>query len=139
VQDPGPTRPPEQSEKSVGELVFDVSERTSTLIREEIELAKAEVKQKLASFRLGIVGFAMAAVLALLAIPFGLLTIAWGVNSALNSIWLGFAVVLGVLVLGILLSALFGWRKIKKGMPTPTMAIDEAKKIRETVATKSEA
>ena len=40
---PRPTRPPQ---RSVGELVFDVSENTSTLIREEIELAKAEVSEK---------------------------------------------------------------------------------------------
>ena len=35
-----------KTEKSVAELVFDVSERTSSLIREEIELAKAEVTEK---------------------------------------------------------------------------------------------
>jgi Putative Actinobacterial Holin-X, holin superfamily III len=131
--------PAENGNENLARAVTEVSERVTVLVREEIELAKAEVRQKLASFRLGIVGFAMAAVLALLAVPFGLLTIAWGVNSALNSIWLGFAVVLGVLVLGILLSALFGVRKIKKGVPKPTMAIDEAKKIRATVSSKSEA
>ena len=31
---------------------------------------------------------------------------------------------------------LFAWRKLKVGAPTPEMAIDEAKKIRETVAAK---
>jgi hypothetical protein len=36
-------------------------------------------------------------------------------------------------------SFLFAWRKLRVGAPTPKMAIDEAKKIRETVATKSEA
>ena len=40
-----PTAPP-HDDKSVAELVFDVSERTSTLIREEVELAKAEVTEK---------------------------------------------------------------------------------------------
>jgi hypothetical protein len=124
--------------ENLARAVTEVSERVTVLVREEIELAKAEFKQKLASFRLGIVGVVMALVLALLAVPFGLLAIAWGVNSALNSIWLGFVIVLGVLVLGILLSALYGYRKIKKGVPTPTMAIDEAKKIRATVSTKSE-
>jgi hypothetical protein len=29
---------------------------------------------------------------------------------------------------------LFAWRKLRVGAPTPDMAIDEAKKIRETVA-----
>jgi hypothetical protein len=128
----------ENGNENLARAVTEVSERVSVLVREEIELAKAEVRQKLASFRLGIVGFVIAAVLGLLAVPFALLTIAWGLNSALSSIWLGFAIVLGVLLGGILVSALFGYRKIKKGVPTPTMAIDEAKKIRATVTTKSE-
>ena len=43
--------PTEPEQKSVADLVFDVSERTSTLIREEIELAKAEVSEKVAQAR----------------------------------------------------------------------------------------
>ena len=39
-----PPRTP--ADRSVGELVFDVSEKTSSLIREEIELAKAEISEK---------------------------------------------------------------------------------------------
>ena len=34
---------------------------------------------------------------------------------------------------------LFAWRKLRVGPPTPKMAIDEAKKIRETVSTGTEA
>jgi cytochrome c biogenesis protein CcdA len=118
--------------------VAEVSERVSVLVREEIELAKAEVRQKVKTFQQGIVGFTLAAVLGLLLVPFALLTLAWGLNDVFNSLWLGFAIVLGVLLILMLLSALFGYRKIKKGVPTPTMAIDEAKKIRETVSSKPE-
>ena len=131
--------PAENGNENIAQAVTEVSERVTVLVREEIELAKAEVTQRLVSLRLGVIGFALAAVLALLAIPFGLLAIAWGLNSALNSIWLGFVIVLGVLVLLLIISALFGYRKIKKGNPTPTMAIDEAKKIRDTMSTSSEA
>ena len=131
--------PAENGNENIAQAVTEVSERVTVLVREEIELAKAEATQRLVNLRLGVMGFALAAVLALLAIPFALLAIAWGLNSALNSIWLGFVIVLGVLVLLLLISALFGYRKIKKGNPTPTMAIDEAKKIRDTVSTSSEA
>jgi len=131
--------PAENGNENIAQAVTEVSERVTVLVREEIELAKAEVTQRLVNLRLGVMGFALAAVLALLAIPFALLAIAWGLNSALNSIWLGFVIVLGVLVLLLIISALFGYRKIKKGNPTPTMAIDEAKKIRDTVSTSSEA
>jgi hypothetical protein len=129
--------PADNGNENLARAVTEVSERVTLLVRDEIELAKAEVRQKLQSFRLGIVGFAIAATLGLLAVPFGLLTLAWGLNSLLNSIWLGFLIVLGVIVLGIVVSALFGFRKIRKGVPAPTMAIDEAKKIRATVSTKS--
>jgi Putative Actinobacterial Holin-X, holin superfamily III len=128
----------ENGNENLAQAVTDVSERVSVLVREEIELVKAEVRQRLVNLRLGIVGFAFAAALALLAIPFALLAIAWGLNSALNSLWLGFVIVLGVLILLLLISALFGYRKIKKGNPTPTMAIDEAKKIRATVSTRAD-
>ena len=131
--------PAENGNENIAQAVTEVSERVTVLVREEIELAKAEVTQRLVNLRLGVMGFALAAVLALLAIPFALLAIAWGLNSALNSIWLGFVIVLGVLVLLLIISALFGYRKIKKGNPTPTMAIDEAKKIRDTMSTSSEA
>ncbi len=124
--------------ENLATAVAEVSERVTVLVREEIELAKAEVAQKIKSFRLGIAGFAIAAAFVLLFIPFGLLTLAWALNSAFSSLWIGFLIVMGVLLLGIISGALFGWRKIRKGVPAPTMAIDEAKKIRETVAAKSE-
>ena len=40
-----PQRGPNE-DRSVGEMVFDVSERVSSLVREEIELAKTEVTEK---------------------------------------------------------------------------------------------
>jgi hypothetical protein len=73
------------------------------------------------------------------AVVFGLLTAAWGLNSALNSIWEGFAIVLAVLLVATVGAFLFAWRKLRVGAPTPQMAIDEAKKIRATVAAKPEA
>jgi uncharacterized membrane protein YqjE len=119
---------------NVATAITDISERMSLLVREEIELAKAELTQKIKTFRLGIAGFAIAAALALLLIPFALLTLAWGLNSLLSSTWLGFLIVSFVMLLGIIAAAFYGWRKIRKGVPAPTMAIDEAKKIRATVS-----
>ena len=52
-----------------------------------------------------------------------------------GKVWLGFLIVLGVLLILTLGAFLFAWRKLKVGAPTPKMAIDEAKKIRETVTT----
>jgi hypothetical protein len=65
---------------------------------------------------------------------FVLLSIAWGINAATSSLWLGFVIVMVLLLLLTAGAFLFAWRKLKVGAPTPVMAIDEAKKIRTTVS-----
>jgi uncharacterized small protein (DUF1192 family) len=113
--------------------VTEVSERMTVLVREEIELAKAEVSQKVTSMVKGAVAIAAGAVFGVFAIIFGFATAAWGLNSLLNSLWLGFVIVFGVLLMATIGTFMFARNKLKVGAPTPTMAIDEAKKIRETV------
>ena len=120
---------------SIAATVTEVSERMSTLVREEIELAKAEVTQKVTSIAKGTVAVAAGAVFGVFALIFGLLAGAWALNALVfNNLWLGFVCVFGgllVLTIGVFL---FAWRKLQVGAPTPKMAIDEARKIRETVA-----
>jgi uncharacterized small protein (DUF1192 family) len=113
--------------------VTEVSERMSLLVREEIELAKAEVTLKVTSLARGTVAVAAGAVFGVFALVFVLLTIAWALNSAFGSVWEGFAVVMVGLVALTAGAFLFAWRKFKVGAPTPTMAIEEATKIRATV------
>jgi Putative Actinobacterial Holin-X, holin superfamily III len=122
--------------------VTQVSERMSLLVREEIELAKAEMMVKVASIARGAVAVAAGAVFGIFAVIFALFTLAWGLDALIGDvagdIWIGFAITLGVLGVMALGAFLFAWRKLRVGAPTPKMAIDEAKKIRSTVATKSE-
>ena len=56
-------------------------------------------------------------------------------GSGGGNIWVGFLIVTVALTVLALAAFLFAWRKLKVGAPTPTMAIDEARKIRETVTT----
>jgi uncharacterized small protein (DUF1192 family) len=127
-----------QQEK-IGTTVNEVSERMSTLVREEIELAKAEMTVKLMSIARGTVAVAAGAVFGVFAVVFALAAIAWGINDAVvvgvGNIWIGFAVVFGVLLILALAAFTFAYRKLRVGPPVPNMAIDEAKKIRDTVAT----
>jgi uncharacterized membrane protein len=118
--------------------VAEVSDRMTTLVREEIELAKAEMTQKATSIARGAAAVAAGAVFGVFALIIGLETLAWGLNSAFGSLWEGFAVVLVVLILFTIGAFMFAWRKLRVGAPTPQMAIDEAKKIRETVSTTTE-
>jgi hypothetical protein len=115
-------------------VMTDVSERVTVLVKEELELAKAEVRQKVKSLSKGLIAGAVGAVFALLFIPFALATLAWGLNSAFGSIWLGFVVVTALLLVLMGGAFLFAWRKLKVGAPVPKSAIEEAKKIRETVS-----
>jgi uncharacterized small protein (DUF1192 family) len=135
--------PPENGKpESIAATVTEVSERMTTLVREEIELAKAEVTQKVSSLARGTAAVAAGAVFGVFAIVFVLNTLAWGLDAILvdgaGDIWIGFAIVTGVLVLLALLAFLFAWRKLRVGSPTPQMAIEEARKIRGTVSAGSE-
>jgi protein-S-isoprenylcysteine O-methyltransferase Ste14 len=118
---------------NIAATVTEVSERMSRLVREEIELAKAEMTEKATSIARGAAAVAAGAVFGVFALVFLLGTAAWGLNSALGSLWIGFAIVFGALTVLALLAFLFAWRKLRVGPPTPKMAIDEAKRIRETV------
>ncbi len=118
-------------------VMTDVSERVTVLVREELELAKAEVRQKVRSLGRGLIAGGIGVVFALLLIPFTLLALAWGLNSALSSIWLGFVIVAALMLVLMVGAFLFAWRKLKVGAPVPKTAIDEAKKIRDTVSAKS--
>jgi uncharacterized small protein (DUF1192 family) len=122
---------------TIATTVTEVSERVSTLVREEIELAKAEMVQKASTMARGAAAIAAGAVFGVFALVLGLGTLAWGLNSAFGSLWEGFAVVFALLI-GLTLGAfMFARSKLKVGAPTPSMAIDEAKKIRETVESKA--
>lgn len=106
----------------------------TVLVREEIELAKLEVVEKASSLARGAAAVAVGAVFGVFALVFVLLTIAWGLNAALSSLWLGFLIVMILLILLTIGAALFAWRKLRVGPPTPKLAIEEAKKIRATVS-----
>jgi uncharacterized membrane protein YqjE len=127
-----PAEPPERTD-SLAAAVTQVSEKLTVLVREEVELAKAEVTEKLSSIARGAAAIAIGAVFGVFALIFVLLTIAWALNSIFNSIWIGFAVVMVLLLVLTGGSLMFAIRKLKVGAPTPKMAIDEAKKIRATV------
>ena len=127
------TPPQDPSDKSVGELVSDVSERTSTLIREEIELAKAEITEKVSQLVRGSVLGIVAGVFALAALMLIMHGVAWLLNDLVfDNFWLGFFVeALLFLVIGGI-AVLIAKRAFERGAPpTPDLAIEEAKLTRE--------
>jgi uncharacterized membrane protein YqjE len=131
-----PTYRPVDGERPIGEIVSDVSEKASLLIREEIELAKAEMEQKAKRLARGAVVGVVAGFFSLLGLIFLFDTIAWVLVDAFdwNGIWPGFLVVTLGLFLLAALGGLLALRSFKAGTPPmPEKAIEEAKLIREAV------
>ena len=129
---------PEERSDSLAAAVTEVSDKLGVLVREEIELAKVEMSAKVTGIARGAAAGAVGVVFGVFALIFILLTIAWGINSATTSVWYGFAVVMVLLIALTIGAFLFAWRKLRVGAPTPTMAIDEAKKIGDTVKSGAE-
>jgi uncharacterized membrane protein YqjE len=123
---------------SIATAITEVSESLTKLVHDEIELAKAEVAEKGKSLLKGVGLIAAGAVFGVFAVIFFLLTLAWVLDgifvSGAGDLWLGFLIVFGVLLLLTLGSLFFAYKKLGVGAPTPSMAIDEARKIRATVS-----
>jgi uncharacterized membrane protein YqjE len=126
--------PDDSASKSLGEIVADVSEKASQLVREEIELAKAEVTGKLSKLGRGAAIAGAAGVFLVFGITMFFHGLAWFLDDVFNwedNIWAGFAVVTLLLFVLAILAALIAFRLFKKGAPpTPDLAIEEAKRTR---------
>jgi Putative Actinobacterial Holin-X, holin superfamily III len=123
---------------NIAQAIQEVSDRAQVLVREEIELAKAEVTEKLTVLIRGAVVGIVAGVFALVGLLFVLHGFAWLayylLPTATNTVFWGYFLVAGVLFLLGGLGGFLAARAFKKGSPpTPQLAIDEAKLIQETV------
>jgi uncharacterized membrane protein YqjE len=127
--------PPGDEDRSVGELVFDVSERVSTLVREEIELAKTEVSEKVNKLVRGSVVGIAAGVFAFLGLILLMVAIAFLINDIFDTAaWVGFLIEAVVFFLTAAGAGYFAYRSVQAGAPpTPDLAIEEGKRIRQTL------
>lgn len=136
VQTPPPIPPPEPSpeDRTLADLVVEVSENASTLVREEIELAKAEVSEKVSKILRGSAVGAAAGVFAFLAVIMIFHGIAWllGEEVFSGNIWAGYFVTAGIFLLIAALAGFIAFRAVKAGSPPmPEQAIEEAKLTKE--------
>jgi uncharacterized membrane protein YqjE len=135
-QTPPPIPPPQppRDEKSVADLVFDVTQGTSSLIREEFELAKAEVSEKAGKLLRGSVVGIAAGTFAFLALILVMEGIAWLLNEEVfdGKTWPGFFIEAAIFLLIAALAALVAYRAVRAGSPpVPSQAIEEAKLTKE--------
>jgi uncharacterized membrane protein YqjE len=123
--------------QELSQTVQEISERAALLVREEIELAKAEVTEKVTKLLKGAVVGVCAGVFVIVGLLFLLHGFAWLAWFVLpvgqNEFFWGFFFVAGLLFLLGGLSGYLAARFLREGAPPkPEMAIDEAQKIKRT-------
>jgi uncharacterized membrane protein YqjE len=108
---PERSRPP--SEQSIGELVRQATAHVSTLVRAEVELARAEVTKEIKKGLQGSVFFIVALTILLFSLFFAFFAI-----GELLAIWLpraaAFAIVFGIMLLAAALFALLGYLRVRR-------------------------
>jgi uncharacterized membrane protein YqjE len=132
-------RPGAEMPQNIAAAIADVSERASVLVREEIELAKAEVTEKATKLVKGAIVGVAAGVFLVFALIFVLVGCAWLLYFYLPVpdfayFWGFFAMAVILIVLGAI-AGLIAAKVVKRGAPpVPTMAIEEAQKIKQAVS-----
>ena len=127
----------DQPSSELARAIQDVTERAQLLVREEVELAKAEMTEKVTKLIKGAIFGIIAGVFAVFALIYLLHALSWGIWELIGSednFWLGFLIT-GVLILILgLIAGLVAVRLIKRGSPpAPQMAIEEGKLIKATL------
>jgi hypothetical protein len=120
--------PPDPSQASTGELIGQLSDQVSSLVRNEVRLAQAEVTQKAKRLGIGVGLFGGAGVVALLGLGALVTAAILGLANVLPG-WLAAVLVAVVLfaVAGVL--ALLGKKDVDKAappLPTETIASVQA-------------
>ena len=122
----------------LAQAIQEVSQRASLLVREEIELAKAEMAEKARRLVVGAVAGAIAGAFALFALIYllhALSWLLWQLIGGSDNFWIGFAIVGALLLVVGAIAGVLAARFLKRGTPpAPTMAIEEGRLIRETVS-----
>jgi hypothetical protein len=127
------TPPDNAADKNLGDIVSEVSEKASLLVREEIDLAKAEVTQKVKTLGKGAAVGAAAGVFLIFALVMALQTFAWLLADIFDNVWIGFGIVTLLLIAMGVVAGLLAKKWLSSGPPTPDLAIGEAKATRDSL------
>jgi hypothetical protein len=98
-----PTPGPEQDDRSIGELISAVSEDFSTLMRQEVELAKAEVRESATRAGAGIGLLSGAGVAGHMVLLFLSIAAWWGIAQWVGQAWSGVIIAVVWAIVGLIL------------------------------------
>jgi uncharacterized membrane protein YqjE len=131
---PPATPPPPADQRPLGDLVVEVTENASTLVREEIELAKAEVSEKVSKILRGSAVGIAAGVFGFLALILIMHGVAWLIAEELfdGKAWPGYFIEAALFLLVAALAGFIASKALKQASPpVPEQAIAEAKLTKE--------
>jgi len=126
-----PTLPPPDSRPSVGELFSDVAEDLSTLMRQEVDLARAELRQSASRGGKGAGLLGGAGISGHMALLFASVAAWWGIGDAIGHGWSAL-IVAGIWLVVAAVLGLIGRREISAVSGIPRTAAT-MKKIPEAV------
>src|SRR3954447_342688 len=120
-----------KADPSIGDLVKDATAQVSTLVRAEVELAKAEITRDVKKGLTGSVFFILALVVLFYSTFFFFLFLAELLDTWLWR-WVAFLLVLGFMVLAPAGRALFGYLRVRR-IRGPQKTIESVKETREAL------
>ena len=114
------------ADQSIGDLVKDATTHISTLLRAEVELAKAELAKEVKKTLIGAGAIFVALVLVVYATFFLLFTLAEGLADMGVDRWGAFAITFGVIMVLFVALGIIGWKLISS-FRKPKRTIDSVK------------
>lgn len=111
-------------ERPIGELVRDIIANVQDMVRSEVRLAKAEIKEETSKTAQGAAYLAVGGTLALYALGFVLVAVAQALNLVMPT-WAAALIV--AVALGITAAVLMGKGRERLHVPTPEKTIENVK------------
>ena len=118
-------------DRSIGDLVKDATAQVSTLVRAEVELARAEITRDVKKGLTGSVFFILALVVLFYSTFFFFFFVAELLDTWLLR-WVAFLIVFGIMVLTTVALALFGYLKVRR-IRGPRQTIESVKETKEAL------
>jgi hypothetical protein len=125
---PPPPRPEDRSAASIGELVQEISRDLSTLMRQEVDLAKAEIKDEASKAGKGVGMLAGAGFAGYMVLLFASIALWWALANVMDQGWAALIVAGVWAVIGAIL-AVIGRGKLRTVHPKPERTIDTIQQV----------
>ena len=125
-------------QRSVGELIGEVTNDLSTLMRQEMTLAKAEIKEEVAKTGKAAGMFGGAGLAGYMLVLFLSIALWWGLANVMDEAW---AALIVAVLWGIVAAVLFvtGRKKMREVNPKPERTVSTLKEVPDALKGRQEA